>query len=379
MDKNKTIIITRSSGVSPDARVEKLASLLIDNYKIKVLCWDRVKKFQKNEERGGYIIYRSQINGYYGKGKKNIFPLIKWWVYEFFWLLKTPFDIVLACDFDTYLPALFAAKLKRRKVIYDMVDFYGDMIPVAIFLKKIIKKIDIFLMRFADGIILVDDNRKSQIVGARPKRLLAIYNSPLDLYSKFKDNIENSWQSNTFTAGYIGIIGKERGFESFVKVFSSMPEINLILGGFSHNESEKEIIEKIKNIPNIKFIGLVSPYEKIPENLSRCDVILALYDPSLETNKYSSPNKMFEAMMLSKPIIASRNTTMDKIIEENKCGIIVDFGNLEQIKNAILELADRKRRKDNFYGENGRKAYMNVFHNDIMKERLLNLCNDIFK
>ena len=341
------------------------------------MCWDRAREFKKIEKKSDYLIYRCQIKGEYGGGQKNIFPLIKWWIYEFFWLLKTPFDALHACDFDTYLPALIAAKLKRKKVVYDMVDFYSDMIPVSNFLKNIIKKIDIFLIQFADSIILVDDNRRDQIINSKPKKLISICNAPLDLYKKFKDNIETSKKNNNFTLGYVGIIGKDRGLDILFKAVTEMPEINLILGGFNPGESEKDIARKVKNIPNIKFIGKVSPYEKIPETLSKCDAVVALYDPKIATNRYSSPNKMFEAMMLEKPIIASKNTTMDKIVKKYKCGIVVDYGDMAQIKKAISELVNLKKKGDNFYGENGRKAYMNVFHNDIMKNKLLKLYTDI--
>ncbi len=377
MNPKKTIIITRSSGVDPDWRVEKQANLLAGDYGIKVLCWDRERKSKKFEKKDNYTIYRCQIKGKYSGGLKNMFFLFIWWIYEFFWLLKTPFDIVHACDFDTYLPALIVTKLKRKKVIYDMIDFYSDMVPVPDFLKNIIKKIDLFLIQFADGVIIVDDNRKNQIAGSRPKRLIVIYNTPQDLYEKFKSNIKELLSSSTFILGYIGIIAEDRGCDTLIKIVSEMPEIIFILGGFSFTESEKDIREKVKNIPNIKFIGKISSCERISEIFSKCDAIFTLYDPKVPINKYSSPTKIFEAMMLGKSLVVSKGTSMDKIIDRYKCGIIVDHDNEAQIKKAILELISIKKKGNNFYGENGRKAYMDVFHNDIMKERLLDLCSDI--
>ena len=131
-------------------------------------------------------------------------------------------------------------------------------------------------------------------------------------------------------------------------------------------------------IQNVSFIGRVNPYEKTLEILSKCDAMFALYDPSTETHKFSSANKIFESMMLSKPIIVSKNTGMDKIVERYGTGLIVEYGNEGQIKNAILKLIELKGQNNNFYGDNGRKAYVSIFHNDIMKERLLKLYSDIF-
>ena len=176
------------------------------------------------------MIHRCFVKGKYGSGLKNIFPMIMWWVYEFFWLLTNSFDIVQVCDFNVYLPALLAAKIKRKKIVYDIFDFYGDMIGAPNFLKNIIKKIDIFLIQFSDGVIVTDENRFKQIIGSKPKRLIAIYNTPPDFYKKFIKNIDNRKKDKNFIFGYIGLLEKGRGYDVLVKMATEIPNTSLILG-----------------------------------------------------------------------------------------------------------------------------------------------------
>jgi glycosyltransferase involved in cell wall biosynthesis len=371
----KSVLFIKSSEFFREPRAEKEVSLLINNYKVKVLCWDRDGKSQKFEKRPNYEIYRCHIKGMHGGGLKNLFSLSLWWSYCFFWLLKEPFSLVHACDFDSYLPSVFAAKIKRKKVIYDMFDFYGDMIKLPIFLKNVVKKLDLFLIQFADGLILTDEIRINQIAGSKPKKWIAIYNTPPDFYGKFKKNAGNNNDSK-FTFGFIGLIEADK-CDILFDLVSEIPGTDLILGGFSISESDERLRKRFGNIPNVKFLGRVYPYEKALEVLSGCDVMFVLYNSIVATDKYASSNKIFEAMMLGKPIIATRGTSADKVVANHKTGFVVDFNNKEQFKDAICELMRLKKEKNNFYGDNARSAYLNFFNIEIMKNRMLKFYEEI--
>lgn len=373
----KKVIFIRASEIHREPRAEKEIALLLGDYEVEVLCWDREKKSPKTEKCGGYLIHRCQTKGKYGGGFKSIFSMLKWWIYEFFWLLKNPFDVLHICDFDAYPPALLAAKLKHKKIVYDLFDFYGDMIGAPKFIKNIVKKVDLFLIRFADGIIVTDDNRINQIKGAKSKRLIVIYNTPPDFYDKFYKNIEGRQKSDIFILGYIGLIGEGRGYDVLLQMVAKIPNTHLILGGISVSESESSLKERMQSMPNVTFLGRVFPYEKTLETLSKCDAMFALYDPETPTHKYSSANKIFESMMLAEPIVVSKNTGMDKTVEKHESGLIVEYGDKEQIEQAILKLIDLKKKGNNFYGDNGRRAYVNAFNSDIMKKRLINLYDSI--
>lgn len=375
MNKKKKIIFVRSNHINPDPRIEKEISYLLDYYNIEVLGWDREKECQKVENKNGYKIYRCQIKGNYGSKIKNAINLIIWFFYEFFWLMTHSFEIIHACDFDTCLPALIVAKIRKKKIIYDIFDFYSDMIFLPKIFTEIIKRLDLFLIQFVDGVILCDDNRKEQIKGSNPKKITVIYNTPKDYFNIFKSNIEKARASNNFTLGYIGLLHKTRGLDSMIDLVKRLRDINLIIGGWG--PYEKEIKRKIIGVRNIQFLGKVFPYKKTIEILSKCDALFAIYDPRVPNHKYSSPNKLFEAMMLSKPIIVSKNTGMDEKVKQYQCGIVVDYDNINEIVSAIKELKVKKSNNDNNYGINGRKVYENLFHPKIMQERILNFYRDL--
>ena len=145
------------------------------------------------------------------------------------------------------------------------------------------------------------------------------------------------------------------------------------MAGFGGDE--KAIHAACAKLQNVKWHGRIS-YDKALELSAQADVLFATYDPSIPNHRYSSPNKLFEAMMLGKPIIVARNTNMDIIVSKHNCGIIVEYGDEKELEEALLKLAnDLELRKK--LGANARKAYETNYSWDIMKSRLVELYSQV--
>src|SRR5699024_619876 len=93
---------------------------------------------------------------------------------------------------------------------------------------------------------------------------------------------------------------------------------------------------------NIKFLGKIN-HKEIIKNTISSDVIFACYDPTVPNHKYSSPNKLYEAMMCRKPIIVCKDTGIDKLVLSKCIGEVCDFNenSLEQAFNKIFEDEER--------------------------------------
>jgi glycosyltransferase involved in cell wall biosynthesis len=104
--------------------------------------------------------------------------------------------------------------------------------------------------------------------------------------------------------------------------------------------------------------------------------MIALYDLDLQVqNRYVTGNKLFEAMMFGVPIIT--NITKG-IVNETDCGVIVDYEDTEQIKEAIIMLRDRPELRKRL-GTNGRKAFLEKYNWNIMEQRLYTVYDNLLK
>jgi len=365
----RSVVIIRSNAISPDVRVEKEAYTLgCAGFDVLVLGWDREFQFPEREDRGAFRIRRLRVRGSYGKGLRNAFNIIVWSIALFIWLARNrnSFSIIHACDFDTVIPALLCKFVFRKKLVYDIFDFYSDRVRgIPVFLRSMLRRAEIWAISTADATIIADEYRITQIDGAKPKRLIVVYNSP----PNFECNSENV-KVHQFTVGYVGLLSKTRGIFEMIRVIKLHPEWKLVIGGFGPDEDKvKSLIEKL---PNARFIGRVS-YTEALKTYCEFDVIFATYDPSVPNNRYSSANKLFEAMMFGLPIIVAANTGMDKLVQQHKIGFVVEYGNVEDLEKALMEIANWDPGKRSAFAEMSKGIFKAYYAWEIMEQRLIDL------
>lgn len=373
----KRVLFLRSNPIAPDPRVEKEATSLTKNgFLVMMVGWDRENKYPVHEQKIFGEVYRLKIKAGFAKGIKNIGHLFKWQIGLLLFLVKmrSNYDYIHACDFDTIFPALICKILFGKRVVYDIFDFYSDMLRKApIFLRRAIKKVDLHLIGIADVVIIADEIRIEQIKGARPKKLVVIYNSPTVDQLGETESID---EHDKFTIAYVGLIQRERGIFEMIEVVKNHPEWKLILGGYGAEEGE--VIEKIKSFDNIEFLGRI-PYEQALQIYKSCDVMFATYDPSIPNHRYSSANKLFEAMMLGKPIIVAKNTGMDRIVEKYHLGFVVEYGNKKELEEAVTTVSKWDKSIKDEFSMNTRRVYEDHFSWEIMENRLINLYKELLE
>ncbi len=361
------IIMIRSH--FPDIKLNKAAkSLLKGGYAVVFVAWDR-GRFPGYKVDEGIKVHKMNLNVSPGN-VKVAFYLPLFWIFVIFQLLTQKWDIVHCVDFDAFIPTLLVAKLKKKPIVYDIFDFYADTIEFPLFPKisrNIITKIDRILIRFADLVIIVDEYRKKQI-GDNYKNLLIIYNSPVDVEEseRSKENINQN-----FSIFFGGRVSRDRCINELIMVVSKLKDVNLTVMGFCEpNEYKNELIELSNGFKNIKLHLEATDHDDILRETLKSDLILAAYDPNIPNNIYSSPNKLFEAMMCEKPILVSNKTSVSYIVKKEHCGMIIPYGDLEVLKNIIIKLKNDQKLCQNL-GKNGRKAYEIEYNWKIMEKRLL--------
>lgn len=369
------VIICRSNPIAPDPRVDKEARALVDaGFEVTALGWDRTAELPLEEQAKGYKIRRLPIRSEYARGLRNFPQLMRWQWGLWLWLIKNrdKYDLIHACDFDTILPALWCQRFYGKLIIYDIFDFYADHLratPGAV--KKIIRWLDYRAINSAAGVILVDDARRQQIAGSQPRRLEIIYNSPQDI----ADSIQPIGypENSRLHLAYIGLLQVERGLLEVLSVLKKHPEWSLALAGFG---GDTEQLEKIAaDLPNVTTYGRID-YERALGLSAAADVLFATYDPTIPNHRYSSPNKLFEAMMLSKPILVAADTNMDRIVQEENCGLVVPYGDEKSLETALQKLSDTPIERGEL-GVAARHAYDARYGWPQMRLRLQRLYTDL--
>ncbi len=369
------VVFCRSNPLDPDPRVEKEAAALSRaGYEVKVIAWDRTGELPEQESRGGMTIHRLTIPADYGHGLGNLPALAKWLFGLTKWLInfRKSYDVIHACDFDTVQPALICKFLFGKKVVYDIFDFYADHLRATPgWIKRLIRRLDFLAIRWADAVILVDESRREQLRGSQPKSIRIINNSPGDIYNEIK--VEGEEKEGGLALVYVGLLQVERGLIELLEVMARNPSWSLKMAGFGGDQ--EVILRKVHELSNVQWQGRIN-YQSTLELTAGCDVSIATYDPGIPNHRYASPNKIFEAMMLAKPVIVARNTNMDRIIKNWDCGLVVTYADLQDLERALKQLEEDPSLRMEL-GANGRRAYESQYSWSKMEERLLTLYREL--
>jgi glycosyltransferase involved in cell wall biosynthesis len=220
-------------------------------------------------------------------------------------------------------------------------------------------------------VILVDDSRKAQLEGSQPRQLIIVYNTPEDHYGEL--GTESGTRPPGLKVLYVGLLQVERGLLEVLEALKNHPDWQLTLAGFGGDA--EEILREAGGLANVSWLGRI-PYQKTLELTAESDVLLATYDPRIANHRYASPNKLFEAMMLAKPVIVARGTGMDQIVDTWDCGLTVEYGVLQELDHSLNSLAEDPAARETL-GHNGRRAYEQEYSWEIMRDRLLSLYEEI--
>ena len=376
MAKKRVIIVQTNTLDRSNRATKEIKSLTHIGYLVTFLCWDRGVKSPRSERHEVGDFHREirvKLKGPWGSAGKTLLFLPVWWCFEFFWLMVIKWDVAHAIQISSILPAVIAGKLKRKPIIYEMLDTTEDEILLPKEVRDIFIKIDKLFMRLASSVILADDAQIEEVGGVPNSKVVAIYDSPPDTFNKM--DISHR-RNDTFTLFYGGMLLSAK-LLNLDKIFTAIKDIEgvkIIIAGFG--DLVDEIKEWSHQMPDkIQFIGEISHTEVLKRS-AEADLLFILRSPLLLANKYICGSKVLEAMMCGTPILVNKGTsTASKVYEEN-CGFVVDANNIEEIKRAIIKLRDNPKLCEKL-GANARKAYEQRYSWGIMEKRLLFLYREL--
>ena len=288
------------------------------------------------------------------------------------WLRKhrNEYDIVHACDFDTAFFCINEVKRMHKKIVFDIFDTISD--EQNSISGKILHYAELNVVNKSDAVIICTEERKIQLGTGRPKRLVVIHNSPIQSMVEQTNNDILVNDNDKVKVVYVGILQKWRLLKELLEFFKKNSHIEWYVGGFGLYEGEFNEISK--KYENIKFFGKI-PYDETIRLETQCDIMLAIYDPSIGNHKLAAPNKFYEALMLGKPLIMARGTGMSNVVENNGIGVVIDYSE-EGFDKGLKKIISQKNEWVQI-GRKMKKIYKEQYSWDEMSQRLVSLYDSL--
>ncbi|MBU0530157.1 MAG: glycosyltransferase, partial [Nanoarchaeota archaeon] len=168
---------------------------------------------------------------------------------------------------------------------------------------------------------------------------------------------------------HAGTFFEHKGMDILIKAVQKINnnKIRLVLAGNSN-------IEKYKRIAGDEtlFTGKI-PMNEAAQLTDAADIYVI---PTKDTPyaRAEIPAKIFEPMMMGKPIIASRISDIPKIVDNGRCGKLVKPGSVKQLADTIQYLIDNPEERKKL-GNNAKKRYDSNYSYNQMEKKI----SDIYK
>jgi len=186
------------------------------------------------------------------------------------------------------------------------------------------------------------------------------------------EKIKSLIPKDKFIVGYTGKLGVSNAMKYIIEVAKDMQDYKDIIFVLVGAGQEKQFLKNMaKNLNNVIFIPII-PKSQVQSILKLFDVCYIGWRKK-DIYKYGvSPNKIFDYMYSSKPIVHSTNSTKD-IVQLADCGLVSKAEDIEGIKKAIIKLYNMSEEKRKKLGENGKKYVLEYFTYDKLAQKYINI------
>lgn len=370
------VVIRSANSIVYDPRVKKITGSLKKRYSVVALGWNRDGISQ--EKINDYPVKTELFNLRTTTWKPSLLRILirlfvffpPFWIWVFVKLLEYRPEVVHACDMDTFPPAYIYKVLLRKKLVFDVFDRYGMALIPQRFKKLncVINYLEELFSKHSDALIVAGGDKVLRTFRSKPKIHEVLLNCPHDYFEgNTNQNAEN--ENHDFRLVYTGGIRKDRALEAITQTLIDLDMVTFLVAG---PIIDSEVLETIQKSKRVEYFGVLEPKDALFLE-ARSDVLLALYNPKIFWNNITLPNKLFEAMMCGIPIITN---TSAEIVSQTRCGLIVEYDNINQIKDAIKTLKDNPKLRDEL-GDNGRRAFLENYNWNIMEKRLYHLYENL--
>jgi len=231
-----------------------------------------------------------------------------------------------------------------------------------------------------DAVIVVVEEAKERVkgLGVDESRIYVVPNTasrdreeiPVDeeIIDRYRDD---------FVLSYIGGFAPHRGLDTAVMSLQHLKGkvkgLKLVLVG-DRNRAYREYLERLAKSVGcselVEFTGW-QPFEKIWSYIRASDICLVPHARNPHTDS-TIPHKIFQYMMVAKPVIVSDCPPLRRVVEESGGGLWFRFDRPEELAARVLELYDDpEKRKE--VGLAGQRAFYERFNWDATSRPLLDL------
>tara|TARA_B100000886_G_scaffold296523_1_gene223783 strand:+ start:40089 stop:41327 length:1239 start_codon:yes stop_codon:yes gene_type:complete len=337
--------------------------------------WLKVFPYRKNNWRRYINIFSFSIHVFF----KLLIGIPHHYLYQ-----KSP-QIILASS--PQLPAAFisllVAKLFKKPFILEVRDLYPQVLidqggnKSSSFYIKFLTTMEKFLYRNSSHIIVLAKGSKKYVKEKGGLNISWLPNGPnLNQFKceKIKKEPKKFTFSEPFKIYYTGAHGEANSLYTVIDAARLLEKLPILLILVGDGPEKNDLIKYSKGLRNVIFKDSM-PKKKIPHLLKDANAILITLK-NVKLFRYGvSPNKLYDAYALSKPVITNIVGDINNEVESNYLGVTAKPEDPEALAIAIKKLFMKTPEERKKMSQNGRKIAEKIYS----REKIINSYNQILK
>lgn len=318
----------------------------------------------------------------------RIWSFLKYCILSSWFALILKADIVIASSgpITVGLPGLVAKYFRRRKLIFETRDLWPEgaielgiisnpiFIKMAYWFEKLCYKNASHIICLSPGMVQNIQSRFGYT------NLTSVPNAAdLILFSN-KDKIKlPELYKNKKVAIYTGNIGIVNNSYLLFRAALKLKELNnseIIIVLIGDGPQKLELLKKKEenNLENFFILDLM-PKTSLVNYIQNAMVSLVPLKGTLVLDT-SSPNKLFESLAASIPVVQNTNGWIKDLLKENNCGFTVNADDESELVEVLINMAQNDLLVKTL-GENGRKLAEREFDTKILADRMLKVLENV--
>lgn len=296
-------------------------------------------------------------------------------------LFKKKYDYVITVSppFLTGILAVIYKKIKGAKFFYHIQDLQIDAAADLQMIKsqaliKFLFRIEKFIMQQADLVSSISEGMIARIREKSPESNIAFFPNWVDTNTFYPINKKQVLkEAFGFTAQdkivlYSGAIGEKQGLEAILHTASflkNISDLKFIICGSGPYKKKLEDLKESLLLTNVIFMPL-QPANQLNNFLNMADVHLVIQKTN--ASDLVMPSKLTAILAVGglAVITAPANSSLHKIVDENKMGILAEPENQQELNQAIQFALNQNDDQIRNNARNYAKKYLSI--NEILKK-----------
>lgn len=314
-----------------DVRISKICrSLSRLGYETHFIGWDRRPNWKKEIDLGSTRLHILKLETDYGRFQFRGY--LHFITYAIRALARIRPDVVHAVNEDMAFWLLPFKGFLFRWLICDVFDALHDRYDgpdTNIGISNTLRLVSRCVRQRADRLIATDALRYERF-GRHKTKTVIIENMPDVPVAAIKNLVPRG----PITIWVGGSLSKRRGLAQLLAAVEDVQDVKILSAGWLYDSFAETVFV---NHPRVEFLGIITPKEAL-QCAASSDAVFAFYAPDSTNNRYASPNKLYDALAVGRPIIMNCEVKLSEFITRHNVGWVCPYEDIIGLRMIISGL-----------------------------------------